>query len=122
MARKAIIIGCILGALAVAAGAFGAHGLSEFLDESGRASIYETAVKYQFYHSLLLILAGVWGQKISIKIPVYLIVLGIVLFSGSLYLLIFANITWFGIITPIGGISLIGGWLSLGYAARKLVN
>ncbi|HEX9649249.1 MAG TPA: DUF423 domain-containing protein [Cyclobacteriaceae bacterium] len=122
MASKAIIIGSILGALAVAAGAFGAHALSEFLNESGRSVTYETAVKYQFYHSLLLILAGILGQKVSINIPVYLIVFGILVFSGSLYLLIFTNASWFGIIAPFGGASLIAGWLSLAYAARKLVN
>lgn len=122
MGKNAIILGSLLGALAVGLGAFGAHGLAEFLESSGRAETYETAVKYHFYHSLLLVILGLLDGRISIRIPFYFISTGILLFSGSLYTLVFTNITFFGMITPVGGIALILGWLSIAFKARKLTG
>ena len=122
MTKKAIIAGSIFGAMAVALGAFGAHGLADFLETSGRTDTFETAVRYHFYHSLLLVIMGLLGRRISIRLPFYLISAGILIFSGSLYLLIFSDISWLGAITPIGGAALIAGWLALAYNARRMID
>lgn len=119
MGRKSIIAGAIFGALAVGFGAFGAHALADFLESTGRAGTYETAVKYHFYHSILLIILGLLSEKISIRLPVYFVAAGILLFSGSLYLLIFTGISQLGMITPLGGVSFIAGWLLIAYNAWK---
>lgn len=125
MSPKQIIqFGAILGALAVAIGAFGAHGLERILEENGRVETFETAVKYHFYHAIALILAGV----LSYVRPAYLrgmsfsainFIIGIIIFSGSLYILSITNITWMGAITPIGGIAFILGWIGMFWTAKK---
>lgn len=105
-----------LGAAGVAIGAFGAHGLKDFLIAHERLDTFETAVKYQFYHALALFFVGLLQIKNNQKwllISSRLFVIGILIFSGSLYMLCLTQLTWLGIITPVGGILLIGGWLSL---------
>ena len=118
--------GGILGALAVALGAFGAHALKGMLVASGRFDTFETAVKYQFYHALAMILVGLL-MKGSGADAVRLLgwsgnafAVGVVIFSGSLYAICFTGITKFGATAPIGGVSMIIGWVLLIIAAGKL--
>jgi len=107
-----IVAGVINCLLAVVLGAFGAHALKNHLTESTLA-IWHTAQEYAFYHGLALILLGLWQNQINYsgrKTATFFLV-GIILFSGSLYLLALTNIKQFGFITPVGGISLILGWV-----------
>jgi uncharacterized membrane protein YgdD (TMEM256/DUF423 family) len=99
------------GALSVAMGAFGAHGLeAHFVRFPDLKPIYQTSADYQMYHSLALLAMGLWSRWIKIMLTFWL---GMAIFCGSLYLLVFTNIRWLGAITPIGGILLIGAWLAL---------
>ena len=105
----------VLGGLSVILSAFGAHALAQVFD-AAQLAIWETAVRYQMYHALALlgiaVLAqvrpGVWLFRAAICMLV-----GVCLFSGSLYVLLFSGIRLIGIITPVGGVCLIAGWLSL---------
>ncbi|RKQ51736.1 uncharacterized membrane protein YgdD (TMEM256/DUF423 family) [Roseivirga pacifica] len=115
-AKTVLIIAGVLGALSVAIGAFGAHGLAATLTANGRTETFETAVKYQFYHTLAIFLLGI----LMINMPhtmftyaAYSFVVGIIIFSGSLYTLSLTNVTWLGAITPIGGLAFILGWVFL---------
>ncbi|MFL3005777.1 MAG: DUF423 domain-containing protein [Candidatus Neomarinimicrobiota bacterium] len=115
--RILLIIGSLFAALSVLLGAFGAHGLKNRLTMEDLA-IFETAVRYQMYHALGILLMGVASFYLTEKlvfIPAYFLILGIIIFSGSLFLLVFTNLRWFGAITPIGGLCLIIGWLLLAY-------
>jgi uncharacterized membrane protein YgdD (TMEM256/DUF423 family) len=116
----------IFGALAVGIGAFGAHGLRPLLEASGRMETFETAVKYHFYHSIALLALGIWT---SVKpdlsrtaVSFWGFTVGILIFSGSLYLLSLLGITWLGAITPIGGVAFIIGWLGLFAPAGQLTD
>lgn len=119
MNRKFLITGTVLGLLAVIIGAFGAHGLKPLLDESARES-FETAVKYQMYHALLLLLIGSFELKpFHFQKPIFFLLLfGVICFSGSIYLLATNNLTpidfeGIALVTPLGGTLLIGGWIFL---------
>ncbi len=119
--KKIIQTAAIFGAIAVGIGAFGAHGLKDILAETGRAETFETAVKYHFYHSLSLFMIGIlalvkptWNK---LNTAALLIVLGILIFSGSLYILSLTGITWLGAVTPLGGVAFIAGWILLFLAA-----
>ena len=115
--RILLIIGSLFAALSVLLGAFGAHGLKNRLSMEDLA-IFETAVRYQMYHALGILLMGVASFYLTeklVSIPAYFLILGIIIFSGSLFLLVFTNLKWFGAITPIGGLCLIIGWLLLAY-------
>ncbi len=110
-----IIIGSALAALAVAIGAFGAHGLKSRVSADDLV-IFETGVRYQMYHSLALILLGLIGvnfQSNIVQLPAILFLAGIIIFSGTLYLIPLTGLRWFGAITPIGGSALILGWIVL---------
>lgn len=117
--------GSVFGVLAVALGAFGAHALKATLEGSGRLETYETAVKYQFYHALALVLVGILLQRVAPGSEKWLswagnsFIGGILIFSGSLYALCFTGITKLGAITPIGGLLMIAGWVFLFFAASK---
>lgn len=118
-----IRLAAILGALTVAIGAFGAHGLAPVLEKFGRTATFETAVKYQFYHTLAIFLVGVvqlhfQANKI-LHSAVYLFVIGIIVFSGSLYVLSTTGITWLGAITPFGGVAFILGWIYVFFGIKK---
>ncbi|WP_226391033.1 DUF423 domain-containing protein [Penaeicola halotolerans] len=109
-----IKIAAILGFLAVSIGAFGAHALEATLTENGRLDTFETAVKYHFYHALALLLVGLLMRDHDSKYLSYAaisFVMGIVIFSGSLYTLSLTNIRILGAITPIGGVGFILGWI-----------
>jgi len=103
------------GALAVTLGAFGAHGLKELLAQNGTASIWDKAVFYHFIHAVMLF---VLAQRQPLKAgPWWCFLLGIVVFSGSLYLMAVTNLHWLGAFTPAGGVSLIAGWIWLALAS-----
>ncbi len=113
----AIRIAAVLGFLAVALGAFGAHGLAEILARHDRVATWETAVLYHFIHAVVLLVLAqhkpVWTG------PWWSFFLGIVIFSGTLYCLALTNLKWLGAITPIGGVSFLVGWLWLVVSAGK---
>lgn len=112
--RHALIIGIILAGLSVVLGAFAAHGLKSILTVKS-LNTFEIGVKYQMYHAIALIFVGLAGYLNKFK-QVYLaraslaFLLGIMLFSVSLYLLAVTQIKWLGIITPIGGVCFLIGW------------
>ena len=121
MQKIFLIIGAVLAGLAVTLGAFGAHGLKKVVTPENVA-IYQTGVQYQMYHALALFLVGLLSEKIANGYLTYagvLFVAGIVLFSGSLYLIVSLYAmnktvpTAVGILTPIGGLFFIGGWICL---------
>ncbi|MTI86355.1 MAG: DUF423 domain-containing protein [Balneolaceae bacterium] len=116
-----IVIASFLLAIAVAAGAFGAHGLKNILTPE-RLETWETAVRYHAWHALGLILIGLISAhfQIDLRWPAHLLFAGILIFSGSLYVLCLSGIGWFGAITPIGGVALIAGWILLGVQLLKL--
>ncbi len=97
--------------LAVALGAFGAHALRDTLTANNTTEVWKTAVLYHFVHALaLLVLATLPGAG---RLPAGLFIAGIVLFSGSLYLLALTNLKWLGPITPLGELCFLVGWLCL---------
>lgn len=127
MNKGFLIIAALIGAMSVALGAFAAHGLKEKID-SASLSVFETGIKYMFYHVFALLAAGILTQFISNKFIVWsgrLFIAGIVLFSGSLIALTFilANnidtLRWIGAITPIGGLCFIAGWIFLATGIMK---
>jgi uncharacterized membrane protein YgdD (TMEM256/DUF423 family) len=107
----ALRIASSLGCLAVVLGAFGAHGLKDLLTRNGTALIWEKAVFYHFIHAVMLFILA---QRHTIaRGPWLSFLVGIVLFSGSLYVLALTNVKLLGAVTPLGGISFIIGWLWL---------
>lgn len=112
-----MIVAAVLLALAVGIGAFGAHGLQPTLEANGRMDTFETAVKYHFYHALGLLFFAIWKQLQPpvkhLNLSYLLLMIGILIFSGSLYVLSITGITWLGAITPLGGVAFIAGWLNL---------
>lgn len=123
MTQKAILLtASLLGALGVVFGAFGAHALGPMLQASGRLDTYETAVKYQMYHTLALLAVGLLLFHVhqpALQVAAWCFFLGILVFSGSLYTLCMTGMTWLGAVTPIGGVLLIAGWGALFYAVSK---
>jgi len=114
--RNTILSGGIFGCAAVMLGAFGAHALKEILAATGRIDTYELAVRYQFYHSLAMVLVGLLMGQFNSKLLRYSglsFSLGIALFSGSLYVLSFTGQTILGAVTPFGGLFFILGWVFL---------
>jgi uncharacterized membrane protein YgdD (TMEM256/DUF423 family) len=94
--------------LAVALGAFGAHGLKATLQAHETVNVWEKAVLYHFIHAIALFILALQG--IGSRGPSLLFLAGIILFSGSLYLLALTNVRWFGAITPLGGLCFLAGW------------
>jgi uncharacterized membrane protein YgdD (TMEM256/DUF423 family) len=129
--RTWIVIGSLAAALSVVTGAFAAHGLEKQLSNAGVSTgeiprlleVFDTAARYQMYHALAIVavgLIGLWGRGKSLQAAGWAFLVGIVLFSGSLYALVFTQIKWLGAITPLGGLAFIVGWLLLAIAAAKL--
>jgi uncharacterized membrane protein YgdD (TMEM256/DUF423 family) len=120
--HKYIQLAGILGTLAVGIGAFGAHGLEPLLEANARTETFETAVEYHFYHALAILALAIWlniqPERKFLKRVIWSLVLGIVIFSGSLYILALSGISWFGAITPIGGVAFIYGWLFLIWSSK----
>lgn len=125
MAQLAFFLGAFGGLLGVAFGAFGAHALRDRFDAYS-LGVYETAVQYQFFHSLALLAAGLllaqFPSSMLLKSSVFLFLLGIVLFSGSLYILSFSGLRWLGAVTPLGGLAFIAGWACLAAAGWQLLG
>jgi uncharacterized membrane protein YgdD (TMEM256/DUF423 family) len=122
MQKIFLVLGALLGVLSVMIGAFGAHALKKTLIANGRTDVFETAVKYQFYHAFGLLFLGLLLFKVQHKLLDYAgisFITGILIFSGSLYILCITNIKWLGAITPIGGLAMIIGWLLIAIALMK---
>ena len=115
-------IGSILGAAGVALGAFGAHGLKSRVGPD-LLVVWETAVKYHLVHALALLAtawaADRWGGPWTTAAG-WLFVVGVAVFSGSLYLLVLSGQRWLGAVTPIGGVAFIAGWVALAVAALRM--
>ena len=116
MQKIFIIVGSLLAALGVLMGAFGAHGLKNHLS-ADLLDIYHTAVDYHIYHALGLILIGMLSSQFQTKALIawsgYCLLAGILMFSGSLYLLSVSGQRWLGAVTPFGGTAFILGWVLL---------
>jgi uncharacterized membrane protein YgdD (TMEM256/DUF423 family) len=116
--RSMGFIAALFGLTGVALGAFGAHGLEGHLSPE-RMATFETGVQYQVYHALALLVVAVSRIRRDqgpLKLAGWAFVVGILLFSGSLYLLVFTGATWFGAVTPLGGVGFLVGWGSLAWA------
>jgi len=128
MYRQALVSGALLAALAVILGAFGAHALKALVTPE-KLLVFETGVRYHFYHSLALLATGIIYSHFpakQLRIATGLFLIGIALFSGSLYGMVFVSINGgslgpLGVITPIGGLFFIAAWimLALGIAGAK---
>lgn len=124
--KKIVVFAAILGAITIAIGAFGAHGLKELVDATALKS-FETGVRYQMYHVIVLLVIGL-APIISGKVKnttFLFFIIGILLFSGSIYLLSLNELFSFNaksiaFLTPLGGLSFILGWLYLGYNLSKI--
>jgi uncharacterized membrane protein YgdD (TMEM256/DUF423 family) len=132
LSRRWIAIGALLGALGVSFGAFGAHMLRDYLSDLGytgedltrRLEIFATAIDYQLVHALALVFTGLALNSraaASWNVAAWLFLVGIVLFSGALKILTFASASWswLGAVAPIGGISMIVGWVVLAVGALR---
>jgi len=120
-ARRVLAAAGVLLALATLAGALGAHALKSHWPAQ-RLDVYDTAVRYQFYHSLGLLGIGLTLRTLdvpSLRAAALLMVAGIVLFSGSLYALTLGAPRLMGAVTPIGGLALIAGWLTFAYGVWR---
>lgn len=118
MKKTLLAAGAASAGLAVALGAFGAHALKAILTENDKISVFETAVKYHFFHAFALLAAGLLLQSGTfhdryIKNAGIAFIVGTLLFSGSLYILSVTNTSFWGVVTPFGGLSLIIGWALL---------
>ena len=124
IAKLFITLASLSGMTAVILGAFGAHALRERLDDYSRG-VFETAVQYHFYHSLALLAVGLLAlsqpQTVLLKSSGWLFFTGILIFSGSLYILSITGIRWLGAVTPLGGLAFIGGWACLAAIGWKLL-
>ena len=116
-----LMFAAIFGFLGVALGAFGAHGLRGRLSPEDLA-IFETGVRYQMYHALTL-LAVAWLSTrfpgTAVTAAGWLMVVGVLIFSGSLYVLVLSGLRWMGAVTPLGGLSLLAGWLALAWGVLR---
>jgi len=122
--KRYFVLASVFGLTGVGLGAFGAHALKSALDP-GMFQVYETGVRYQMYHTFALFIAA-WAFRSTqgrwFRTAARLFSTGILLFSGSLYLLSATSTTWFGYITPFGGLLFLGGWvlLALGFWKEKV--
>lgn len=119
--RLLLVLGAINGFLTVALGAFGAHGLEEKISEKMLA-IWEKAVNYQMFHTIAILVTGLALFKIDaggLKVAGWFFMIGIILFSGSLYLYSTTGISKLAMITPFGGITFLIGWVIFGYVMMK---
>lgn len=111
-------IAALSGALSVALGAFGAHGLKQIL-AADKLAVFQTGVQYQFYHTFAILAVGILSlhfPSVLLTISGCLFIAGIILFSGSLYTLPFYSSTFIAILTPVGGTLFITGWICLLFA------
>jgi len=121
MSRTFLLLGAISAGLAVAFGAFGAHGLRARLSPADLAT-FETGARYQMYHALALLAVAWVAAQASGALPRaagWLFVAGTIVFSGSLYVLVLTGQRWLGAVTPIGGVAFLAGWACLAVAALR---
>jgi len=122
MIKLFILLGAINAALAVMLGAFGAHGLKDKLTEH-MLSVFQTGVQYHFYHALGLFavafVASQYPESALVKWSGWTMLAGIILFSGSLYVLSLSGVRWLGAITPLGGVAFIIAWCLLAISVVK---
>ncbi len=127
--KNLVVVAAVSGFLAVALGAFGAHGLQSFVeplaDGAKRLQWWQTGAHYHLTHALLAVVASVWMlnarqvQRAPLAVSVWAVVCGTVLFSGSLYAMALTGFTKLGAITPLGGLSFLVAWVCVGVAARR---
>jgi uncharacterized membrane protein YgdD (TMEM256/DUF423 family) len=121
LARQWIMNGAISGFFGVVLGAFGGHALKNMLSEKA-LSIYNLGVQYQMIHALALIGFGLWAAQnpsVDTQFPGWAFTFGIVAFSGSLYTLALTDLRFLGMITPLGGLSFLAGWIGFAFLAWK---
>ena len=122
MANRILVIGALLALVGVAAGAFGAHGLRPILSEK-MMTVFETGVRYHLVHALAMLIAGLsahgFGHRIFIRAG-WSFLIGLLLFSGSLYTLALSGVRGLGILTPFGGLAFLIGWGFLAWGYWKL--
>ena len=122
LTKKFAFYGAIMMAITIALGAFGAHGLKKIVS-SDLLVIFHTGVEYQFYHALgLFCVAFVahFSQTKQVKLSGYLMLIGTLIFSGSLYMITLTGIKWLGAITPVGGTAFIVAWIMLALSIKKI--
>ncbi|MCC5862050.1 MAG: DUF423 domain-containing protein [Gammaproteobacteria bacterium] len=120
--RTFALLGAVFGGVAVALGAFAAHALAARV-EPRMLEVFETAARYQMFHALALFAVAWVGREtraVSARLAGWAFVIGIVLFSGSLYAMVFTGVRALGMITPLGGVAFIVGWLALAFACWRL--
>ncbi len=115
--QAAFRISAIVGFLAVALGAFGAHGLQDVLVKNARLATWETAVLYHLTHAVVLLVIATLRPLRSASW--WLMLAGVFIFSGTLYVLALTNMKWLGAITPIGGVCLLAGWLAMAFGKAR---
>jgi len=117
-----LVLAGVNGFVAVSLGAFAAHGLKNMLGPDLLAT-FQTGVQYHMYHTLALLAVGIlvlqFPAQTGLRIAGYLFLAGILIFSGSLYVLALSGIRWLGAITPIGGVAFLAGWATLAWAMLK---
>jgi uncharacterized membrane protein YgdD (TMEM256/DUF423 family) len=114
----ALRIAALTGFLAVALGAFGAHGLKAILEAHGQMQTWQTAAHYHLVHAVVLLMLAM--RTTVARRPFLFFGAGIVIFSGSLYLLAVTNVRWLGAITPLGGLCLLVGWVTLAFGRGRI--
>ncbi len=116
-------VGAVLGFLAVSLGAFGAHGLKGRLESLGTSANYQTAVQYHMMHALAILAVGLMAGPLAMNRPLsvagWSFLVGVFVFSGSLYILAVTGVKWLGAITPFGGVAMLVGWVALAVAASR---
>ncbi len=118
MQARFLLLAALAGFTGVALGAFGAHGLKNVLTEH-YLEIYKTAVSYQMWHALLLAIVAVLPRQRLLYWAGWSLVIGMLLFSGSLYVLAIFQLNWLGMITPLGGLAFLVAWGLLAFAAYR---
>ena len=116
MPRIFVLLGAVFAALSVAAGAFGAHSLKAIIP-ADMLTVFETAARYQMYHALALLTVGMlpYVSERGVRIAGWCFIVGILLFSGSLYVVALTGTRWVGAITPLGGAAFLAGWIALAW-------
>jgi uncharacterized membrane protein YgdD (TMEM256/DUF423 family) len=120
--KRFIVLGGILGAIGVALGAFGSHGLNDILTQNARLDTFDTASQYHLIHALGLLIIGLLAERTPSRYLTwagYAMVAGVIIFSGSLYILAVFNLRFMGAIAPIGGTAFILSWGLIAFAALK---
>ena len=115
--RRVMMLGALLAALGIALGAFGAHGLKTMLSPDA-LGWWQTAVQYEMWNAVGLVALGASGLP-RLRVAGALIGLGTVTFSGTLYIMALSDLRWLGAVTPIGGVLMIAGWLTVAWQVRR---